>query len=543
MELITYIRILIKNWYLFLLGLVVTVAATMIFTLNQPKIYQAKASFVIRPSTALIVEDEFVSTLDTLSRRTEINNTFAEVADSRLVKQLAADQMGLSDSQRSGLSVNGRVLVGTNVLEITVKGKEPDLVRDFAGAVSAQLIAYVSSLYDVFELGQLDEAETPRQPVSPRPKLNMMLGVALGSMLGLALVFLAEYLRSPGNQQNRFDIMDPDSGIYNRAYFELRLGQEMSRARHNNSSLSVAFIRITSHHMEDGPNTKMIEGLMPRIATLFSLSLRDEDILARFDRTIFALMIPEVTGEEAQSTVEEMRIKLGLMPLQGDGSSSPMKIFVAAGIVVRSERDDDEHALLLRVDRALAETGHSTYGKVVLMDGSEHTTSLQPARPRAAEQIAEPEETKLTHEDSPVVIKDAPQQNEPLLDSNGGHPATVQANNGKPPVEHNEELESRQEEVPTTGDMSPSSFMWMWPFVLREEEVTVANSISPAKQGADPEIQPKLEEQESEKSITPAALKLANEYNLVLHDIEGSGQHGRILKSDVEELISADQRD
>jgi capsular polysaccharide biosynthesis protein/GGDEF domain-containing protein len=519
MEVIAYVRILIKNWYLFLLGLMVTVIATLLFTLNQPKLYQAKASFVIRPRASLIVDDEFVSTLDTLSRRIEINNTFAEVADSRLIKQLAAGRLDLENSQLSGLSVNSRVLAGTNVLEITVKGKDPDLIRDFTGAVSAELITYVSELYDVFELGQLDEAETPRQPVSPKTKLNLMLGVALGSALGLALVFVAEYLRSPNNKQNHFDILDPASGLHNRAFFDMRLRQELSRSRHNNSPLSLALIRIKSHHIDDSSNAEMVEQLMPRIATLFSLDLRDEYILARFDKGTFGLMLPEVTGEEAQYTVKEMHIKLGSTPFQGDRSSSPLNVYGAAGVGALADWDYDEHAFLMRVVQALAEAERSPYGKVVLIDADRPTTSSKPIRLRPAERIVDPEEIAFAHKESALLTKQTPQQDKLLLDSDGGYPAAVLANEGKPSVEIGEASESLQKEVPAT------------------------NGASPVNQDEAPELQPNVIAQKSEKWITPAALELANENGIVLHDIQGSGDQGRILISDVEELIRADQVD
>ncbi|MHC4216486.1 MAG: hypothetical protein ACYSWP_24305, partial [Planctomycetota bacterium] len=96
MELKTYIRTFLKYWYWLPICVVITFIATLFFTLRQPGIYEANTTFVIRPHSSLVVEDEFVSTLDIISRRVEINNTFAEVANSTLIKDKSAVDLGLS---------------------------------------------------------------------------------------------------------------------------------------------------------------------------------------------------------------------------------------------------------------------------------------------------------------------------------------------------------------------------------------------------------------------------------------------------------------
>jgi diguanylate cyclase (GGDEF)-like protein len=349
--------------------------------------------------------------------------------------------------------------------------------------------------------------------------VNLMLGVALGSALGLALVFVAEYLRSPDNKQNHFDIMDPDSDLNNRAFFDMRLRQEMSRSRHNNSSLSVSLIRIKSHHIGGSSSSEMIRDLMPRIATLLSQDLRDEDILARFDETTFALMLPEVTGKEAQYTVEEMQIKLKSTPLQANRSGLPLKLHSAAGVGALADYDHDEHAFLMRVVQALAEAERSPYRKVVLMDVDRSTMSLVSTRVRPTDRIVDAEEVEFIHEGPALLTEQASQHVNPIPDSDDGHPAAAPADDDESFTDESEEPESLQKEISAT------------------------NGTSPVKQDKDPELQPKVIEQESETWITPAALKLANEYNIVLHDIQGSGILGRILKTDVKELINTGQGD
>jgi len=365
MEIRRYIQIIIANWWILLISVVITMAATLVFTLRQPRIYESTSTFVIRPHSSLILEDEFVSTLDTLSRRVEINNTFAEVTTSKLIKARAAEKLGLDSNQRRGLSASGRVLAGTNILRLTVQGRDPEIAQAFAEAVSQETVAYVSNLYDVFELGQLDGASLSRTPVSPNLPLNLAIGFVLGFGLGLTIIFLKEYLGSPGGLQQHFDIIDPDSGIYNRAYLDMRLRQEVSRARNSGGRLSLALIRVSDRTSTD---FRASAEAMPLVAAIFEPLLRDEDLLARYGETTFALILPDLSGCGAQAAVEQLRLRLGTAPVGQEGLQRMAALRSAAGVAEIGAADKNEDSLLARAMDALDEAERGTYGRVVLSD-------------------------------------------------------------------------------------------------------------------------------------------------------------------------------
>ena len=54
---------------------------------------------------------------------------------------------------------------------------------------------------------------------------------------------------------------------------------------------------------------------------------------------------------------------------------------------------------------------------------------------------------------------------------------------------------------------------------------------------------PKSAKRKFEKKITLAALKLANENGIDINELSGSGQHGRILKADVEKAVRDSRSD
>ncbi len=308
MELKTYLRIILKRWWAVLIGLGVVVTATMAWTNRQVPIYESKATFVLRPrSSTLVLGDEFVKALDMVSRRVEINTTFAEVATSRLIKQQAIQTLGLGPAQTKELSVSAGVVGGTNVLTITVEGTSPTVVQQFCDQIGAETLNYVSELYDVFELQPLDPASLPGRPVRPNPSLNLMLGSALGLALGLGLALLVEFIRTPYVENDTFNIIDRETGAYNKSYFTLRLWQEMLRAKRNKYPLSLGLIKV-EFDGEDFSNRERIEA-MRVFKVLTENQIREDDILACLDGNTFAVLFPYMPNDRARLFVTEMKNK------------------------------------------------------------------------------------------------------------------------------------------------------------------------------------------------------------------------------------------
>ncbi len=164
--------------------------------------------------------------LETLGRHLSIASTYVEVASSRLIKQRAAESLNLSALQRENLTVNGEAVAGTNIIKISAQGVDPEIARDYANQVGVETVVFVSGLYEVFELEPLDAATTPRNPVSPSLLLNLRFGLFLGAALGAGLSLLIAYLRMPQTATHRFDIIDPEVGANNLAYFRLRLRRD-----------------------------------------------------------------------------------------------------------------------------------------------------------------------------------------------------------------------------------------------------------------------------------------------------------------------------
>jgi diguanylate cyclase (GGDEF)-like protein len=315
MELKAYWRILRRRWWLVLLGFAAVFGLTWVLSSRQPPIYEASTTFVIRPrASESSVGEEFVRALDIVSRRVEINTTFAEVATSRLIKKQAVERLGLSSAEQQDLKVNARVVGGTNVMEISVEGRDPAVTRDFANAVGAETVAYVGQLYDVFELEPLDEANLPRTPSRPNVAVNLAMGSVLGLALGASLVFVLQYLETTAVERESFNIIERETGAYTRSYLLHRLWGEVSRARRSKRPLSLGLIRMEFDGEPSAHNTRDHAEVMRLTKATVERSLREEDVLARFDADTFAVLLPDTSGQQAQNLLKKTITRVRSMP-------------------------------------------------------------------------------------------------------------------------------------------------------------------------------------------------------------------------------------
>lgn len=379
MEIKAYLRILKRRWWVLLLCCVITVAATLAFTLSRPTVYETTTTYVIRPRSEPGVQDDFVKALDLVSRNSEISTTFSEVANSKLIRQAALMKLALTPEKQKDLSVNARVIGGTNMLELNVQGPDPIVVRDFANVVGSEFVDYVSKLYyDVFELELLDEASLPRAPVETNLVLNLAIGVLLGLVLGGGIVFLIEYFQIPPVPPDSFNIIDRETGAYNKPYFMLRLWQEMSRAKRNKYPLSLSLIRVEIEETAGASVfTEADRTEAMRVIKVFAdQNLREEDILARFDHDVYAVLLPDLQDDKAKAAIERLLTRIGSITLEPNGNAEALKIMAIAGIVSNVSARAPQEQFLKQALSALESTDRDVAGKVILIPEKPHIETI-----------------------------------------------------------------------------------------------------------------------------------------------------------------------
>lgn len=329
-----YSRQFLWRWWLLIIPLIITVLVTYYFTSRLPRIYETSSTYVIRPRSEIVLAEDFVRALDTVSRRIEINTTFAEVAKSDLVKDAAIAQLGLTKEERQNLSASASVLAGTNILEITARGRKPELVRDFTTAVGEETVNYVSNLYDVFELEPLDSASTPLEPTSPKMAVNLLLAAVIGSLLGVGLVYASRYFKKPGVEFDEVNIIDTETGAYTKSYFNNRLHQEMSRVSRSSTPISISLVKIkfVDWPMDEVTNDEWVQE-MKSLKPFIEPYLKDEDVLARYDVDTFGLLLPDSGEETSLKLMNKLRVELNTLTAEHNNNQRKHKIRGSIGLV------------------------------------------------------------------------------------------------------------------------------------------------------------------------------------------------------------------
>jgi diguanylate cyclase (GGDEF)-like protein len=365
MELKTYLNILLKKWWIVLSIFLVTLTAGIVFTYTQTPVYNATATYVVVPSKGFDTASAFANGLDMLSRRNEIATTLTEIASSNKIKQLAVSSLSLESGQ--GYSINSDLREGSNVIEITVNGPNPAIAQDLANAVGRKTIEYVGGVFEVYTISPLDEAKLPTSPISPQKTRDISLAIVAGLILGGAIAFLSQYLEPSSESIVNVNIIDEETGAYNKHYFLSRLGEEMVRAKRNRYPLSVALMRIDNLNMLRGVNVlKVRHEALRYVAVLMKQYLREEDLVAYVDQDTFAFLLLDTPSSNAQAIMEYMQTRVALAPFQSKFIDTKLNLSGTVGIAAYNHNGTGRDQLIDMAVQALELAEVSQNGKVYL---------------------------------------------------------------------------------------------------------------------------------------------------------------------------------
>ncbi|MBV9393507.1 MAG: GGDEF domain-containing protein, partial [Methylobacteriaceae bacterium] len=143
---------------------------------------------------------------------------------------------------------------------------------------------------------------------------------------------------------------DPLTGIANRRRFDEALQAELSRARRNNSSLSLLLIDADEFKkLNDTHGHQLGDECLRLIADVMKDTFkRPGDVIARYGGEEFAVILPETESPNAYVLAERLRTRIAEA-----GADLSLTISVGATTSLPAARDESPEILLNRTDRAL----------------------------------------------------------------------------------------------------------------------------------------------------------------------------------------------
>jgi capsular exopolysaccharide synthesis family protein len=220
MELKDYVRIVLAHWLGVLLLAVAGVAGAVAYNVTQPKVYEATATGYV---TAGASNNTSEATLADSLAKAKVTS-YVAVATSTKVADRVISTLGL---QTTPAVLIGDIKVGqptgTVLLDISARDGDPAQAQRLADAWVTALAAEIKTLdtggqstttsgsagTDGLHIETLSQA-SPGSLVLPRTKLNLLAGLVLGLLLGLAYALVRHQfdrrLRSTEEVQKRFGI-------------------------------------------------------------------------------------------------------------------------------------------------------------------------------------------------------------------------------------------------------------------------------------------------------------------------------------------------
>lgn len=195
MDLSTYLSVLRRRAIPLLLCILAGLGGGYQLGHSTPKSYSAQArALVTLPPGESVGQGLAASELSA-----NLVPTYAAVATSRSVAQKVIDRLGLPETVEG---LQGKLSAfqqpDTLIINIAVRDGDPVRAASIADATALALSDRVREITTIdaskVEVQLLDHAAVPGSPVSPRPRLTLILGIALGLAAGLLLAGVLEAL-------------------------------------------------------------------------------------------------------------------------------------------------------------------------------------------------------------------------------------------------------------------------------------------------------------------------------------------------------------
>jgi uncharacterized protein involved in exopolysaccharide biosynthesis len=183
-----------RYWWIILLAFSIGFGSAAFFAERRAPTYRATTTLVVGPNENLKTTREVIDSLNTLDRRSVVA-TFARLPPSRTVRQRAEQQLQLPEAQLAPYDVKTAVVPDTNILEVSVEGPNPRQAAALADAVAEQTTLYTREFYNIYGMKVLDRAQEPTAAVGPGLSRSMLVGAALGLLIGVGAAMFFDYVR------------------------------------------------------------------------------------------------------------------------------------------------------------------------------------------------------------------------------------------------------------------------------------------------------------------------------------------------------------
>jgi diguanylate cyclase (GGDEF)-like protein len=144
--------------------------------------------------------------------------------------------------------------------------------------------------------------------------------------------------------------LDGLTGIFNRRFFELRISEEIERARRFDTGMAVIMIDIDQFkRLNDEFGHLLGDEVLRQVSSIFHAQLRKIDVVCRYGGEEFAILLSQTTPEHALGVAEKLRKMSEGWQFPG----VPRPVTISAGVATYAEHGHTRDELVKAADAGL----------------------------------------------------------------------------------------------------------------------------------------------------------------------------------------------
>jgi len=156
--------------------------------------------------------------------------------------------------------------------------------------------------------------------------------------------------------------VDGVTGIFNRRYFELRIGEEIARSSRHNLGFSLIMMDIDHFkQLNDEFGHLLGDEVLRQVSGILGQQLRKSDVLSRYGGEEFAIITPETAMESAQAVADKLRQVVESWHFPGVAR----RVTISAGVAEFPTQGATRDELVKSADEALYAAKQSGRNRVV----------------------------------------------------------------------------------------------------------------------------------------------------------------------------------
>ena len=157
--------------------------------------------------------------------------------------------------------------------------------------------------------------------------------------------------------------LDGLTGIFNRRYFEMRVVEEIDRARRFNSGMAVLMIDIDQFkRLNDDFGHLLGDEVLRQVSSMFHGQVRKIDVVCRYGGEEFAILLSQTNPQHALGVAEKLRRLVETWQFPG----VPQSVTISAGVATFPDHGTGRDELVKSADAGLYAAKQGGRNRVLL---------------------------------------------------------------------------------------------------------------------------------------------------------------------------------